>query len=108
VQWLPEWVRDVLQTCLRVFPWPTEPRLIRVGNPGRQVPVLLTGNYDLTVRRVLRGLRGQDAYLLVAPSGGTNVWCASAGGGLTAHQVISSLRTDRAPGDLQPAHQRNR
>jgi NAD-dependent dihydropyrimidine dehydrogenase PreA subunit len=67
--------------------------LIRVGNPGRQAPVLLTGNYDLTVRRVLRGLRGQDAYLLVAPSGGTNVWCASAGGGLTAHQVISSLRT---------------
>jgi ferredoxin len=64
-----------------------------VGNPDRTSPVLLTGNYDLTVRRVLRGLRGQDAYLLVAPSGGTNVWCASAGGRLTAHQVISSLRT---------------
>lgn len=93
MQWLPEWLRDVLQTCLRALPWPTEPRLIRVGTPDRTSPVLLTGNYDLTVRRVLRGLRGQDAYLLVAPSGGTNVWCASAGGRLTAHQVISSLRT---------------
>lgn len=93
MQWLPEWLRDILQICLRALPWATEPRLIRVGTPDRTSPVLLTGNYDLTVRRVLRGLRGQDAYLLVVPSGGTNVWCASAGGRLTAHQVISSLRT---------------
>lgn len=90
---LPEWLRDVLQTCLRALPWSTEPRLIRVGNPSRESPVLLTGNYDLTVRRVLQALRGQDAYLLVASSGGVNVWCASAGGLLTAHHVISSLRT---------------
>ena len=93
MRWLRDLLLDLLQTCLRVLPWPTEPRLIRVGRPGRESPVLLTGNYDLTVRRVLRALRGQDAYLLAAPTRGINVWCSAAGGLLTAHQVISILRT---------------
>lgn len=90
---------DVLQTCLRVLPWGTGPRLIRVGNPGREAPVLVTCNYDLTVRRVLKALRGIDAYLLVAPTRGINVWCSAAGGYFTAHQVISILRTSGI-GDL--------
>jgi NAD-dependent dihydropyrimidine dehydrogenase PreA subunit len=93
VRWLRDLILDVAQTCLRVFPWPAEPRLIRVGNPGRDAPVLVTCNYDLTVRRVLRALRGLDAYLLVAPTRGINVWCSAAGGYFTAHQVISILRT---------------
>lgn len=89
---------DILQVCLRGLPWPTEPRLIRVGNPSRGSPVLLTCNYDLTVRRVLRALRGQNAYLLVASTRGINVWCAAAGGYFTAHQVISILRTSGIAG----------
>lgn len=89
---------DILQVCLRGLPWPTEPRLIRVGNPSRDSPVLLTCNYDLTVRRVLRALRGQNAYLLVASTRGINVWCAAAGGYFTAHQVISILRTSGIAG----------
>ncbi|MFQ5777967.1 MAG: HgcAB-like fusion protein [Terriglobia bacterium] len=93
MRWLRNFVLDVLQTCLRIFPWPTQPRLIRVGNPGRNAPVLVTSNYDLTVRRVLRALRGLDAYLVVAPTHGINVWCSAAGGHFTAHQVISILRT---------------
>jgi len=84
---------DILQICLRVLPWRTDPRLIRVGNPSRDAPVLLTCNYDFTVRRVLQALRGQNAYLLVAPTRGINVWCAAAGGLFTAHQVISILHT---------------
>lgn len=84
---------DILQVCLRGLPWPTEPRLIRIGNPGRDAPVFLTCNYSFTVRRVMRALRGQNAYLLVASTKGINVWCAAAGGHFTAHQVISILRT---------------
>lgn len=84
---------DVAQTCLRVLPWPAEPRLIQVGKPGPEDPVVLTCNYGLTVRRVLRALRGLDAYVLVAPTKGINVWCAAAGGYFTAHQVIASIRT---------------
>jgi len=90
---IPEAVKDVLQTGFRMVPWPTESGLRRIGNPGRQSPVLLTANYDLTVRRLTRALRGLDAWLLVAPAQGINVWCAAAGGHLTTHQVVSVLKT---------------
>lgn len=86
-------LRDLLQTGFRMLPWPTEPGLRAVGNPGRRSPVLLTANYDLTVRRLEHALRGQDVWLLVAPAQGINVWCAAAGGHLTTHQVVSVLKT---------------
>lgn len=85
--------REILQTAFRMVPWPTEPGLRRIGAPGRHSPVLLTANYDLTVRRLVRALRGVDAWLLVAPAGGINVWCAAAGGHLTTHQVVTALKT---------------
>jgi NAD-dependent dihydropyrimidine dehydrogenase PreA subunit len=85
--------RDVLQTAFRLFPWPTEPGLRRVGEPGEFSPVIVTGNFDLTVRRVIRALRGLDAWVVVAPSSGINVWCAASGGLLTTHQVVTALKT---------------
>lgn len=84
---------DTLQTAFRLLPWPTEAGLRRIGNPDETSPVLLTGNYDLTVRRVQRALEGCDVWLVVAPSGGINVWCAAAGGHLTTHQVVTALKT---------------
>jgi len=85
--------RDVLQTAFRLLPWPTEAGLRPIGSPGRESPVIVTGNYDLTVRRVVRALRGIDAWLVVAPSGGINVWCAASGGHLGTHQVVTALKT---------------
>ncbi|RME34401.1 MAG: 4Fe-4S dicluster domain-containing protein [Gammaproteobacteria bacterium] len=80
-------------TLLRVLPFPCRTGLVRVGNPGPSSPVLLTGNYRLTVARVLRALAGLDVWLLVANSRGINVWCAASGGHLGNHDVISVLRT---------------
>jgi NAD-dependent dihydropyrimidine dehydrogenase PreA subunit len=85
--------REVLLTLLRLFPWSTEPGLRPVGSPGPSSPVLVTGNYDLTVRRLLRALDGEDAWVVVAPSRGINVWCAAAGGHLSSHQVVTALKT---------------
>ncbi len=90
---LGELVRDALQTGFRLLPWPTEPGLRSVGTPGPSSPVIVTGNFDLTVRRVLRALRGLDAWVVVAPSQGINVWCAAAGGHLSTHQVVTALKT---------------
>ncbi len=87
------WLITVTQTCLRVLPFPCRTGLIRIGDPGRKSPVFLTGNFQLTVERVRRALRGIDAYLLVANSRGVNVWCAAAGGHLTNHDVVSVLKT---------------
>ncbi len=84
---------EVVQTALRLLPWPTEPGLRRAGSPGPSSPVLITGNFDLTVRRLMRALEGVDAWVVVASSGGINVWCAAAGGHLGTHQVVSALKT---------------
>ena len=84
---------EIVGTLFRVFPFPCSTGLVRIGNPTRHSPVLLTCNFRLTVERVRRALRGVDAYLLVANSRGVNVWCAATGGLLTDHDVVSVLKT---------------
>ncbi|NOY36188.1 MAG: copper oxidase [Chlorobi bacterium] len=84
---------NIFGTLLRGFPMPCKTGLITIGNPGRDAPVFLTCNFILTVERVKRALKGLDCWLLVANSKGINVWCASTGGHLTNHSVISVLKT---------------
>jgi len=84
---------NILETLLRVLPFPARTGLIKIGSPDRNSPVLLTCNFHLTVERVKRQLKGIDCYLLVANSRGINVWCAATGGLLTNHDVISVLKT---------------
>jgi len=88
-----ELLLDAVQTVFRLVPWPTEVGLRRIGDPDRSSPVVLTGNYDLSVRRLRRALEGRDVWMLVAPSGGINVWCAAAGGHLGTPQVVTALKT---------------
>ena len=85
----------IIETLFRLFPFPTRTGLRTIGSPGPDAPVLVTCNFDLTVRRVLRALRGLDCYLLVAPSNGINVWCSASGGLFNAHSVISVVKTSR-------------
>jgi len=85
-------VVNIVETLLRVFPFPYKPGLIKIGNPDRNSPVFLTCNYHLTVERVKRVLKGIDCYLLIANSKGINVWCASTGGLLADHDVISIIK----------------
>jgi NAD-dependent dihydropyrimidine dehydrogenase PreA subunit len=88
-----ELLKTFVQTAFRFIGFPTQTGLRTFGNPGSNAPVFLTGNFDLTVRRVSRALRDLDCYLLVASSKGINVWCAAAGGILNEHAVISVLKT---------------
>jgi len=87
--------KRLFQTVFRVVPYPTKPGLIRIGNPGQSSPVLVTTNYDLTVRRMCRALKELDCYLLIAPAAGVDVWCAATGGRFTIDSVISVLKTSR-------------
>jgi len=84
---------NVIETLLRMFPFPCKPSLIKIGNPNQNSPVFLTCNFHLTVERVKRALRGTDCYLLIANSKGINVWCAATGGHFTNHNVVSILKT---------------
>jgi NAD-dependent dihydropyrimidine dehydrogenase PreA subunit len=87
---LPGYVYD---TLTRTFPHRARTGLRAVGQPGPDAPVLATGNYTLTVRRLTERLAGSDCWLLVANSRGINVWCAAGGGHLTHHDVIAAIRT---------------
>lgn len=66
--------------------------LFRIGDPDQSSPVIVTGNFSLTIRRVRRALRGQNLWLLVANSDGINVWCAADGGIFTHNRVIDGIK----------------
>lgn len=75
-------------------PYPQqEPGVYEIGHPGPDAPLLVTGNYLLTVQRLARAIDGRlDAWLLVADSDGINVWCGAGGGFLTAERVLAAWR----------------
>ncbi len=86
---------DLWALFFRIIPpYPkVTPGLYAIGAPDRASPVLVTGNFDLTVRRLVRALDGKvDVWLLVADSAGINVWCAAGGGYFTAEKVIAALK----------------
>ena len=66
--------------------------LFPIGDPDENSPVIVTGNFSLTVRRVRRALQGQNLWLLVANSQGINVWCAADGGIFTHSRVIDAIK----------------
>jgi 2-polyprenyl-3-methyl-5-hydroxy-6-metoxy-1,4-benzoquinol methylase len=89
---------DLWALFLRIIPpYPkVRPGLYAVGRPDQDSSVLVTGNFDLTVRRLVRAIDGQlDAWVLVADSAGINVWCAAGGGYFTAEKVIAALKSTR-------------
>ena len=70
-----------------------EPTLIKIGNPTSESPVLLTCNFILTVKRVIKAIKDIDCYLLIAPSHGINVWCGACGDDFNTDSVLSILKT---------------
>ncbi len=86
-------IKSLFDFCGRWFPNPVVPGLRKIGTPGRDSPVVVTGNFHLTVRRVEKTLANRNCYLLVAQSKGINVWCASAGGEMNTHSVVTALKT---------------
>jgi 2-polyprenyl-3-methyl-5-hydroxy-6-metoxy-1,4-benzoquinol methylase len=76
-------------------PYPkVRPGLYAVGAPDERSPVLVTGNFDLTVRRLVKAIDGRvNAWVLVADSAGINVWCAAGGGYFTAEKVIAAVKS---------------
>ncbi len=90
---IPDLLIETAGLLLRFLPWRSSPGLRRVGRPDRDSPVLITGNYLITVRRLRRALKDLDAWLLVTDSRGINVWCATSGGHLTNRDLVRALRS---------------
>lgn len=70
------------------------PGLYQIGNPKKESPLLVTGNYYWTVHSVYQSILKQkiDCYLLIIDSNGINIWCAAGGKHFTHFQVIDALR----------------
>ncbi len=83
--------RTILETIFRLFPLPEPVALYKVGNPDDRSPVIVAGNYELTVRRVANALQGLDYWLLICDSRGINVWCSSLSGHFSEINIIHAI-----------------
>ncbi len=84
--------KTAAETVLRLFPFPQPVGLYRIGSAGADSPVLVTGNFDLTLRRVCSALNNLDCWLLVCDSRGVNVWCSSMAGHFTTASVVRAIQ----------------
>ncbi|MCL5887674.1 MAG: mercury methylation corrinoid protein HgcA [Actinobacteria bacterium] len=73
------------------------PGLYAIGEPDDAAPVLVTGNYKLTLDVVRSAMAGRDAWLLVIDSRGINVWCAAGKGVFGTAEVVRRVRTVNLP-----------
>ena len=88
-------IKDLWFLFGRMFPFPVKPGLFKVGNPNRSSPVLVTCNFELTVRIVRQTLERAriDAWVLVAPTKGINAWCSAGAGHFTTDSIVSIIKT---------------
>jgi len=90
-------IGDVLNTIFhaffRYYNFPCQCGLIRIGNPDKESPVFLSGNYSYVVKLLKKVLTktGIDCYLLVADASGSNVWCAAGMNEFTEHDVVDAI-----------------
>lgn len=88
----PHLLRTALETIFRLFPVPVPVALYKVGNPNEKSHVIVTGNYELTVRRVAKAIQGSDCWLLVCDSRGINVWCSTLSGHFSGKSIIQAIK----------------
>jgi hypothetical protein len=70
---------------------PIDPGLYKSGNPDENSPIIVTANYEFTFIKVMRDLKGLDAWVLCVDSNGINVWCAARGNDFGNNQLIEAV-----------------
>ena len=70
---------------------PIEPGIYHSGNPDEKSPVIVTANYEFTYIKVMRDLKGLDAWVLCVDSNGINVWCAARGNDFGNMQLLEAI-----------------
>jgi ubiquinone/menaquinone biosynthesis C-methylase UbiE len=71
---------------------PIEPGIYRSGNPDKNSPIIATSNYIYTYIKVMRALKGIDAWVLCVDSRGINVWCAARGGNFGVRELLEAVK----------------
>jgi hypothetical protein len=70
---------------------PLDPGIYKSGNPTESSPIIVTANYEFTYIKVMRDLKGIDAWVLCVDSNGINVWCAARGNDFGNNQLIEAV-----------------
>jgi len=70
---------------------PIEPGIYQSGNPNKMSPIIVTANYEFTYIKVMRDLKGLDAWVLCVDSNGINVWCAARGNDFGNKQLLEAV-----------------
>ncbi|MFX1530794.1 MAG: methyltransferase domain-containing protein [Promethearchaeota archaeon] len=70
---------------------PIEPGIYQSGKPDENSPIIVTANYIYTYIKVMRALKGIDAWVLCVDSRGINVWCAARGDDFGNKQLIEAV-----------------
>jgi hypothetical protein len=67
------------------------PGLYELGNPDQNSPVLVTGNYRLSLNVLRSSLAKINAWILVVDTKGINVWCAAGKGTFCTNEIVKQL-----------------
>lgn len=78
---------------IKYIPIRHEVGLFKIGEPGPDSPVVVSGNYFHTVKRLMKALRGRDCHLLVCDSAGINVWCAAGVCDFNEHKIADAANS---------------
>ena len=65
--------------------------LLKSGAPDASSPVLVSGNYFHSVKRLQRAVAGVDCHILVACSAGINAWCAAGVCDFNEHKIADAV-----------------
>ncbi len=77
---------------LFILPLAVRSGLYRIGSPTRDSPLLLTCNFYMTFKQVVKALQGRHGWLLVQDTEGWNVWCAADAGIFSAEKAAALMR----------------
>ena len=83
----------LIETLLRMMPFPARTGLIPLGHPGPDSPVFVTANYTLSFDALRSALDGHGGFILVLDTKGINVWCASAKGTFSTSEIVRRIES---------------
>lgn len=76
-------------------PASVEPKLMEVGNPDENSPILITCNFALTYYTVEGDCEGIDCYIYPVDTDGTSVTSSVAGDLMTAEKIVDAIKENR-------------
>jgi hypothetical protein len=67
------------------------PGLFALGDPDQDSPVLVSGNYRLSLNVLRSSLADRSAWILVIDTKGINVWCAAGKGTFCTNEIVKQI-----------------